>query len=191
MSEEYNKGFQDGLKQALDLAVTHSDIPVTAIKTALDLTYEALEKPKVKSAPCLNQILVGRGIFTWNKSEWVSDRYGSCWLMEDGGTSVSATHKAAEMRFPPEGQKGRLIAKVIEPRESTHIGDFFRGLVPKTPKAGDVFILGVGKSFTETENWAASIGVEPEVERHNDWMDPKAVYNIHESLVELVWETMP
>jgi len=46
MSEDYNKGFQDGLKQALDLAVTHNDIPVTAIKTALDLTYEALEKSK-------------------------------------------------------------------------------------------------------------------------------------------------
>lgn len=68
MKLDYNEGFKDGLRQALVLVLNHSDAPVTAIKVALDMTYEAMEKPfppvaadadtdntiQTKSAPALS-----------------------------------------------------------------------------------------------------------------------------------------
>lgn len=133
-------------------------------------------------------ILVGRGIFTWSKFERVSDRYGTCWLMSDGDTSLSNGFKKAEMWFPINGERGQLIARVLDARESSHVGDFFRGLSPRTPKTGDILVLGSGEVFHEDQDGGiCAVGIKPDDGRESDWLNPRALYDIHESLVELIW----
>ena len=129
-----------------------------------------------------DQILIGIGVLTWNSFERRSDRYGSVFLLEDG------TEAQAEMFFPKG--KGRLVALVIEPRKSEHIGDIARGIYPVMPKVGDRLILGEGEAFSEITEGIKRIGVDPGDGRHSDWLDPRALYNCHESLVQLIWETI-
>lgn len=147
----------------------------------------------VKKLPSKNYKVVGIGILTWFKAERVSDRYGSCYLMRDGidsNTTLPPPHHAA-MWFPKSGQPGTLFARVVEPRDSTHIGDFFRGLFPRKPKAGDIYKLGTGSCFLNTlgseGNEDIAIGVKPDDDRQSDWLNPRCLYDIHESLVELTW----
>ncbi len=128
------------------------------------------------------QILVGVGVLTWMRFERVTDRYGSVYLMEDG------TEAPAEMFFPKG--KGRLVAIVLDARQSGDIGDIFRGLFPKLPNVGDRLILGEGEAFSEKTEGIKCIGVDPGDGRHSDWLDPRALYNCHESLVQLIWETI-
>jgi len=49
-SPDYNEGFQDGVKEALDTLLAYGT-SIDATKTALDLTYAALEKPKPEPEP--------------------------------------------------------------------------------------------------------------------------------------------
>ncbi|PYJ09803.1 MAG: hypothetical protein DMF06_08665 [Verrucomicrobia bacterium] len=131
--------------------------------------------------PKPDQILVGIGVLTWMPHERRSDQYGSVFLMEDG------TEAQAEMFFPKG--KGRLVAHVIEPRKSEHIGDIMRGLYPVMPNVGDRLVLGEGEAFEDNCQGRKSLGVSPG-NRANDWLDPRALYNCHESLVQLIWETI-
>ncbi len=143
---------------------------------------------KLEQLPPGDQILIGRGKLTWMKSERVSDRYGAVWLMGVDETSLSGKATAQPLWFPPLNQAGRLIARVIDARDSTHIGDFFRGIAPTTPLTGDVFLLGTGTASKETV-----IGIDtfllcpPAKEQSSNWLNPYALYNCHESVVELIW----
>ena len=138
-------------------------------------------------------IELGTGILTWVGAERRTDRYGSIFLMEDGQTSltpgdptIKINRKAAALF---DGVKGTLVATVIEKRQSTHIGDFFRGFFPETPEAGERITLGTGTGFIETERAKYAIGVRPDDSRPHDWLDPKALYRAHEQLVSLTFET--
>src|SRR5437762_4941332 len=73
-----------------------------------------------------NQILIGRGVLTWNRGERITDRYGSVWLMQDG------TEAQAKMLFP--NGRGRLVALILDARQSSHIGDIARGIGPVKPQ---------------------------------------------------------
>jgi len=130
-----------------------------------------------------DQILIGRGVLTWNKLERISDRYGTVWLHQDG------TEEAPVELHIPKG-RGTLVALVIDARESDHIGDLFRHIYPVTPKTGDRLELGTGEAFAEKKGRSPlSIGVKPDDGRKNDWLDPEKLYRCHNSLVELIWET--
>lgn len=140
----------------------------------------------------MTTIDLGTGVLTWNGSERRTDRYGSIFLMKDGQTSLTpgnpkiTLNRKAVALF--DGVKGTLVATVIEPRQSTHIGDILRGLFPETPEAGERITLGTGTGFIETE-WAEyAIGVRPDDGRSYDWLDPKALYRAHEQLVSLTFE---
>lgn len=132
--------------------------------------------------------LVGRGKLTWMKSERISDRYGAVWLMSKDNNSFNAKPIPQPMWFPPPDQPGNLYAKVIEAIESTHCGDFFRGLFPVTPKVGDILLLGTGTASVETINGIKTFLLTPIQLRDNDWLNPRALYNCHESIVELIWQ---
>ena len=129
----------------------------------------------------MNQILIGRGVLNWNKLERISDRYGTVHLLIDG------TEAPAEM-FIPKG-RGTLISVIIDARVIDHIGDFFRGIGPETPRTGDRFTLGKGRAFSQKRDHYTGVGVEPGDGRKSDWLDPKMLYRCHNSLVELIWET--
>lgn len=143
---------------------------------------------KLKKLPA-SAVCVGKGILTWLKSERVSDRYGSVYLIEDGQTSLTGDDdgKLPTLWSPPAGEMGVLIAEVLDARESTHIGDLFRGLSPRTPKTGDIIVLGTGRAFTEVQADRKCIGVNPVKDDGSSWMNPRALYDCHESLVRLVW----
>jgi len=153
------------------------------------MSSKTLKTVKLKTLPQGGVVLVGRGILSWLSTERVSDRYGSVFLMADGETSLTLAAKV----FPPvwvapPDQPGRLICLVSEPRESTHIGDMFRCLYPRTPKVGDILVLGDGLAFSEIQSGRTAIGVKPVDGRASDWLNPRALYDVHESYVELYWE---
>ena len=135
---------------------------------------------------------IGTGTLTWMRSERITDRYGAVYLIPDGYNSLSRAappslieHEVVKTRV---GEKGRLIAEVVETRESTHIGDVFRGLYPRTPKRGDRLVLGTGTFFSERNSEGLTIGVKPDDGRDSDWLDPRALYDAHEQTVTLFFE---
>jgi hypothetical protein len=141
----------------------------------------------------MRQISLGKGVLTWNREERVSDRYGTVYLMEEGHTSL--TTKSSPSLVGAEtptlsGKKGKLVAVVLEARESTHIGDMFRGIRPRTPGVGQSIELGEGLLFTEPAyDGGLIVGLQPIDERNSDWLDPRALYDAHEQTVELFFLT--
>lgn len=139
-----------------------------------------------KPAPTINpdrDLLVGEGVLTWNRHERVSDRYGTVYLMAEGGDSLGGENEDARpaLRIPDREARGCLVAEIVNTRESTHIGDFFRGIRPSTPTVGDVILLGEGSIFREEY----SVGLSPKDDRTSDWLDPHALYRCHEQTVRL------
>jgi len=138
----------------------------------------SVKKRPVKITKPLNDncVLVGRGVFSWFRSERTSDRYGSCYT-------------EGEMWFPEEGQRGQLVAIINEARNSGHIGDIGRGIYPVKPKVGDAYLLGEGAA-TKVEAEGTSIvafGLKPDDGRSHDWLNPYHLYRCHDSVVELRW----
>jgi hypothetical protein len=130
--------------------------------------------------------IIGIGGLSWPRSERVSDRYGTVGLID--GNSFDSTDIA--IIRPPEGARGQLIAVVKQGRRSSHIGDFFRGIAPpEEPLAdGTERVLGSGTVFyDDCEGWQL-IGLCPDEMRDSDWLDPHALYDMHESVVELRFE---
>lgn len=136
----------------------------------------------------MNAIELGIGRLSWPRGERVSDRYGVVLLMADGD-SFAEPSQYIRPAHRPVGQRGTLVAEALETRESTHIGDLFRGLFPETPAVGERIILGSGTFFTEDTDWGALLmGLSPDDGRHSDWLDPKALYRAHEQTVRLTFE---
>ena len=139
--------------------------------------------------------MIGSGRLTWNAMERRTDRYGAVYLIpdEEGSDSMcaaplpSTVDEAEARKF--EGRKGRLFAKVTETRDSTHIGDLFRGIFPRTPKSGAEISFGSGLLFVEAApEGGVCIGLRPEDDRDADWLDPRALYDAHEQSVDLFFE---
>ena len=141
-----------------------------------------LKTQHLKSIP-KNAVMVGAGILTWCRGERVSDRYGTVYLHESGSEAP------AEL-FVPSGH-GTLIAEVLEAHPSSHIGDLARGLRPRTPEPGDIIVLGTGAAFTEQQEGLRVIGVRPADSRPSDWLNPRALYDVHSSRVRLIWSATP
>ena len=121
--------------------------------------------------------LLGVGRLNWNRGERITDRYGAINLWRDEDNTIALPKKF-------EGQIGQLIAVVKETRQSTHIGDLFRGLFPITPKVGETFVLGEGAYFTNGD----TVGLRPDDRRNTDWLDPEILYKLHAQTVELYFQ---
>jgi hypothetical protein len=135
-------------------------------------------------------MILGTGRLTWNGRERRSDRYGTVFLLASGD-STTPDFTITPLVIQPEllGVVGTLIARVIETRESTHIGDLFHGVFPITPNVGDLIILGEGALFIEAQSegsckWTA-VGVKPLDGRSTLWLDIRALYRTHEQTVVL------
>ena len=139
---------------------------------------------KLDSVP-ENSTIIGRGVIDWRGQERVSDRYGTVTLFLDDGTDSQAP-----MNFPPEDERGTLIARVVDARKSQHFGDMFRGIFPRKPANGDIIVLGYGTAFTEvSQDNVEYVGVQPiDDDREEDWLNPRALYDCHGSVVELIWK---
>lgn len=127
-------------------------------------------------------IVLAEGELNWNRIERVSDRYGTVRIFVP-----STESPASQIKRKYLGQHGTLVVKVVEPRESTHCGDWARNIRPKTPERNDIFVLGTGTLFMEENNHYEDIGVKPDSGKQSDWLNPYALYNVHESVVRLIW----
>lgn len=141
-----------------------------------------MEKAEVK--------ITGRGVLGWPGTERRTDRYGLVTLSLEGYEGNGKLLDASWTTNPTavEGYACHVVAKVIEARESSHIGDLFRGIFPTTPHVGEIIDLGVGHLFTEPADWAIGkigIGLKPSDGRDRDWFDPKKLYRLHDQTVEL------
>lgn len=144
----------------------------------------------------MNQHCIGEGRLTWNGVERRSDRYGSIYLIEEGHDSTTPEpsrslidqEKVAEFK----GRRGSLVATVTEARDSTHIGDLFRGIYPSRPEVGEVIELGTGILFADELEYAPGIcvGLKPDDGRDSDWLDPRKLYRAHEQSVKLYFRPL-
>ena len=136
------------------------------------------------------RILIGKGVLSWPKIERNNCRYGAVKLMEEGMNSFSTEEGSVELiNKPNPNQYGRLIAKVIQRRQSTHIGDLIRGFYPTTPNVGEEIILGEGYLFYDMFFEDELIGLFPDDGRIMDWLIPENLYRAHEQSVELYFES--
>jgi hypothetical protein len=130
---------------------------------------------------------IGTGRLTWPRGERVGDRYGLVGLLLDGD-SLSEHADWVRLDLSAVGLHGSLQATVLETRQSTHIGDFFRGLYPSTPEVGEVITLGTGWLFCEALDSRPPdlhVGLQPDDGRVSDWLNPEALYRAHEQTVRL------
>lgn len=125
-------------------------------------------------------IKLGAGVLSWSRDERVSDRYGAVMLMTESHTPSPIRNCGLI-----GGEKGRLVVQIAETRKSTHIGDLCRGLVPTTPKVGQLIELGSGTLFFDSCDNYQTIGLRPSRARDSDWLNPHALYNCHEQVVSL------
>ncbi len=135
-------------------------------------------------------VVLGEGVLTWPRYERVGDRYGVVNLM------TAPVENLNDFSFTPDyvtlggdpfaGSDGKLVATVLETRQSGHIGDIFRGFYPETPEVGEVIELGEGKLFFDDDE---TVGLEPNDGREADWLDPLALYRCHEQTVRLEFVT--
>lgn len=152
-------------------------------------------KAAPKKSSKAKRILLGRGVLNWPSSERRSDRYGLISLSPKSGGYLGANDiepesEASEYSAIESGkyaeQKGTMLATVLETRQSGHIGDFFRGIFPVTPKVGDEIELGSGTLFYQsTEYGDGGVGVKPDDGRDSDWMNPRNLYRCHDQTVAL------
>jgi hypothetical protein len=136
------------------------------------------------------QTLLGTGVLTWTPYERQSDRYGFVYLVKEGGNSLadgpfpSLVDPAIAAKFLHA--HGDLIAVVKTARESTHIGDFARGVFPRKPEVGQIIVLGKGQLITaQAPDGGIGVGLKPSDGRPTDWLDIRALYDAHEQTVEL------
>lgn len=126
-------------------------------------------------------IKIGMGALSWNANERRSDRYGSVSLFDVPGPDGRVLPLAKDV-----AGKGILFAHVTATCKSWHIGDLFRGIFPSQPDVGDLIVLGdPGDLFFEMRNDIRSVGIRPIVDRDSDWLNPHALYRLHDQTVEL------
>lgn len=125
-------------------------------------------------------IEIGTGVLNWPANERRSDRYGLIGLLPDVASSEFLKLDIGAIA----GRRGKLIAQVVEARQSTHIGDLFRAIFPSTPDVGEEIELGEGILFSH----GTYVGVYPRDTTQGDWMDPRKLYRAHEQTVRLVFQ---
>lgn len=144
--------------------------------------------PDVETHVNATPIELGIGVLSWTGAERRSDRYGTVMLMTDPGTLMTEPRGYINPLESPVGQRGSIIAEVIETRDSDHIGDLFRGLFPETPEVGERIELGSGTFFIEPTSFGAVLmGLRPDEPRDSDWLNPRALYRVHVQTVRLLF----
>lgn len=132
---------------------------------------------------------IGSGIFSWCSSERRSRRYGTLWLT--GSNYENSEHanvewlKETAMAFV--GKRVSIYAVVVKSRVSGHAGDHSIGMSPSRPKEGEKIDLGVGRFFISEEAFK-TCGISPSDGRSEFWIDPTALYRLHDQTVEIFAE---
>lgn len=140
------------------------------------------------------EIVLGTGVLSWDRHERVNDRYGGVMLMADAPARPLASlmmepdPPATDFADAPVGQVGTLVAVVEDCRPSHHIGDLYRGFSPRPrAKTGARLVLGHGTLGREEADGYVQVTLRPRERRTKDWLNPRHLYALHESLVRLLF----
>jgi hypothetical protein len=134
---------------------------------------------------------VGFGVFTWERSERVNNRYGSVYpaSVSYSGEGECENWLDTAQIGRLQGRRVRLVCEVVTTRESGHIGDFFLQVFPSTPEVGDVVEVGVGiLRLTKHRGGDSQITIEPIDGRADLWLDPHILYRLHDQTVNFYVE---
>lgn len=190
---------------ALFLCVTLWTIPSTILARALGLSRN-LGSVRLAFTPqgghkvfrgtplrCRDQgMKIGTGVLGWDGAERRSDRYGHIHLgaepYDQSPVCVPALDLGAVMGLV--GKRCRVWAIAVETRPSGHVGDLALGIVPSTPEVGERVDLGVGVLGLDRVAWDANpaLSLAPEDGRATFWLDPRALYRLHDQTVDLYIE---
>jgi hypothetical protein len=137
----------------------------------------------------MDRVKIGTGPLTWPRMERVTDRYGSVFFHATSSTDEPLDPVDCDPAGFKEhiGKKGKLVAEVINARESSHIGDLTHGFFPSKPDVGEKIELGEGELFYEFQDHQYhAVGLLPEDGRKTFWMTPQNLYRAHEQTV-ILW----
>jgi hypothetical protein len=126
---------------------------------------------------------LGEGILNWHRFERQTDRYGYIHLDDP----QSRDDRSIILPMALAGKRGKLSAEVLEARPSGHIGDFARGLAPSTPTVGEMILLGEGTLDFFDNDYGQQVGLLPDDQREEDWLDSAALYRVHNQMVRLTF----
>jgi hypothetical protein len=119
-------------------------------------------------------------MLTWAAEERQTDRYGFLYLYKAKGHQ----EEVLPLNPSPSGRSGRLIAHVLETRDSTHVGDVFLKIEPITPQVGERIVLGEGRLVVHE----GLVGIKPADGREIFHCDPRTLYRAHSQTVELIFQ---
>ena len=138
------------------------------------------------------RVRIAYGIFGWEGGERRSRRYGAIHfdasLVDESDAIVKVYHNKKALK-QLRGKRVRLIGKVLDTRESGHVGDLKHGIRPSTPEKDEEIDLGVGTldiepGYDETPD----VVLRPNDGRQVFWIDPRKLYRLHEQTVDLFAE---
>lgn len=149
--------------------------------------YDSMEKSldnfrEIKDDIALleREVALARGVLRLDPEERESDRYGFVSIHQDNGERGEA--------FPVDkslnGKSGRLIAHVLETRDTKRVGDHFLKIAKSSPRVGERIVLGEGRLIVHE----GLVGVHPFDGRDNFFMDPDAMFQANAQLVELAFQ---
>lgn len=131
---------------------------------------------------------IGTGQLSWPANERISDRYGVIRLYNNASPNLPYQDGGAPIDYDGLiGQKGSLIATIIETRDSEHIGDLFHGFFPVTPNVGEQIDLGDGEFFTDEQDGIEYFGLRPDDGRNVFWLTPQNLYRAHQQTVKVTF----
>lgn len=135
------------------------------------------------------KILLGSGILTWGSEERRTGRYGSITLDDsDYDHTIVIKSEIKQVTISSlVGQRVTLEVRVTIVRKSGHAGDRFLGIFPETPDLGEIITIGTGTLFTDYLSWGCglAIGLRPQDNRNELWLDPRILYRLHDQSIEL------
>ena len=134
-------------------------------------------------SPENQRITLGEGYLSWNRGEKSTGRWGTVNLWKSNENTGS--ENSVRFENAPLSTYGILFAEILETAPS----DYHAGLIKEElPKIGDFLVLGAGILFKESEEGVENIGVNPENEREDDWMNVRSLRRLHNQKVRLYFE---
>lgn len=134
--------------------------------------------------------LLATGTFMWDGPERRSQRYGYFYANNssfDDAAEVTPAYCATEAEAL-EGQKVKIVVKIVESRPSGHAGDLYLDILPTTPNVGEEIELGIGTLDLQPSPHCSDVtylGLKPSDGRGMYWLDPHILYRLHDQTVEI------
>jgi hypothetical protein len=134
---------------------------------------------------------LGTGALNWSRDERIGNRYGFVAFFETDSRDQRIAPWTLDTALLRQlaGTRGRLVATIVTARDSTHIGDIALGVFPRRQLEGTRLVLGEGILRMGSAQGEGSLrfGVEPEDGAY-PWMNVRALYDAHESVVRVTFE---